>query len=134
MGNKTKFEVYFLGFGLSLVLLSGYPGFAASPNLAHSPLPADAIPGATVKLSPTVWVAKPDGAQSCSADSGLSLDSGAAELRKAKIQVLNARKGNDPKMRTQMCGAPKGSTNSFQIPEKNLADAMALGYQQLKTK
>jgi hypothetical protein len=79
-----------------------------------------------------VWITRPDGAQSCSTSGGQSLDDGAAELRKSKVRVLESRKGNDGKMRAQMCGIPSGSTNSFLIPKEDLARAVAQGYVEAK--
>ena len=79
----------------------------------------------------SVWVGRPDGALSCEPKSGEAIESGAGELRKAKIQVLDSRKGTDGKMHIQVCGAPKGSLNSYLIPRKELPLALSLGFQEI---
>ncbi len=81
----------------------------------------------------TVWITKPDGAQSCAPESGMSLTQGAEELRKAKVTVFDSKKGTDGQMHIQMCGAESGSTNLFLISRENLGVAISLGYQEMKT-
>lgn len=78
----------------------------------------------------SVWITRPDGAQSCSPKSGQSLEDGAADLKKAKVRILDSRKGNDGKMHMQMCGAPSGTTNAYLVPKEDLPQAAALGYVQ----
>lgn len=75
-----------------------------------------------------VWITRPDGAQSCTPKSGQTLEDGAADLRRAKVRVLDSRKGNDGKMHMQMCGAPSGTTNAYLIPKEDLPQAVTLGY------
>jgi hypothetical protein len=79
-----------------------------------------------------VWITRADGAQSCSPKSGQSLETGAADLRNAKVRVLDSHKGEDGKMHAQMCGAPSGSTNAYLIPKDDLPQAIAQGYIQAK--
>lgn len=79
-----------------------------------------------------VWVSRSDGAFSCSADSGQSVDDGSRELKKAGIHVLNSKKSGDGKMHMQMCGAPSGRVNSYLISRTDLTRAAALGYRATK--
>ncbi len=83
------------------------------------------------KKEESVWVTKPDQALSCEPQSGESLTQGSDELKSAKIPILDSQKGSDNKMHIQVCGASKGSMNSYLIPKKNLKDAIALGYQEI---
>jgi hypothetical protein len=121
---------------LGIVLCSVALVCSAQAFSRKAPEPAAAAPAAGASTAAAaeaqVWITRPDGAQSCSAGSGQSLDEGAAELRKSKVRVLDSRKGNDGKMHMQMCGAPAGSTNAFLIPEEDLSRAVALGFVQSK--
>jgi hypothetical protein len=76
-----------------------------------------------------VWISRPDGALSCSAELGQSLSDGEKELKNANIPVIESRKGSDGKMHIQMCGASQGTMNTFLIPKSHLKKAMTLGYQ-----
>ena len=114
MGKKTKLKSYFLFLGLMVALLPLGASFGFSSKKVESP----------------VWVIKDDGAESCLPQSGVSLTVGAEELKGAHVSVLDSRKGSDKKMHIQMCGALKGTTNSFLIPREHLPAAMALGYKE----
>jgi hypothetical protein len=81
----------------------------------------------------TAWIYKPDGGQSCSPQSGESLEDAAQALKKARIPVLDSRKASDGKMHIQMCGAATGSRNAYEIPRERLPHAIALGFQEAKT-
>lgn len=84
----------------------------------------------TLKKEDTVWILRSDGAKSCSPETAQSVEAGAQELLKADIRVLNSMKGDDGKMRMQMCGAPTGTLNSYLIPKDSLPHAVALGFQE----
>jgi hypothetical protein len=79
----------------------------------------------------SVWISRPDGGQSCSPKSGQALDAVAQELKSAGIAVIESRKGNDGKMRAQMCGVATGGFNSYKISKGDLGKAQALGFQKL---
>lgn len=81
-----------------------------------------------------VWVKRSDRGMQCSPGSGQSLDEGAAELRKAGIEVLKAERGHDQKMRIQVCGASTGRENSYLIYRKNLPKAIFLGFKEAPNK
>ena len=113
-----------LSFGVvlcSVVLVCSAHAFSRKSQETASPV-------ASASAAVQVWITRPDGAQSCSAGSGQSLEDGAAELRKSKVRVLESRKGSDGKMHMQMCGAPTGSTNAYLIPNEDLSRAVAQGY------
>jgi hypothetical protein len=76
----------------------------------------------------SVWIVRTDGTQSCSPKSGQSLEEGAADLKRARVRVLESHKGSDGKMHMQMCGAPTGGMNAYLIPRDDLALAMSQGY------
>ncbi|HLE01744.1 MAG TPA: hypothetical protein VJB59_15890 [Bdellovibrionota bacterium] len=75
-----------------------------------------------------VWVVRDDGAKKCSGDSGESLEQGARELTKAKVNVQQSRKGSDGKMHMEMCGAPAGTVNGYLIPKADLPTAIERGF------
>jgi len=76
----------------------------------------------------SVWVVRDDGAKKCSGDSGESLEQGARELTKAKVNVQQSRKGFDGKMHMEMCGAPAGTVNGYLIPKVDLPIAIQHGF------
>lgn len=76
----------------------------------------------------TVWIRRSDGGLSCSPEKAQSLEDAAGELKKARISVLDSRKGHDGKMRIQMCGAPAGTENAYKIHRSDLPRAVALGF------
>lgn len=133
-------------FALALAFALGSMAFSASRNKspeAPPPVPAAAsavAPKAALKdLTPETgsqngkdfaWVARPDGAKQCENTEGQSLDAGLEELKKAKIDVLESKKGDDGMMRIQLCGAPAGKENTYKIRRKDLAKARALGFQE----
>lgn len=82
----------------------------------------------------SVWVAKPDGSQSCSAGSGQTLDVGAEQLKQANIRVLSSHKMSEAKMHMQLCGIPTGVSNVYEISRADLARALALGYREAAAK
>jgi hypothetical protein len=105
---------------------------AFSARKAETPAPGEATSSSdSPKQTDTVWVSRPDGGQSCSPKSGQALDEAATELKGAGIAVFESRKGNDGKMRAQMCGLPTGGLNSYRIAKADLAKAQALGFQKL---
>lgn len=104
--------------------------------LSFSSFAADAAGKKPQPLPDSVWVSRPDGAESCAphdgAKNGQSLDDGAMELRKGKVRILESRKASDGKMHMQMCGAPTGSANQYLIPRSDLPQAVALGFKTKK--
>jgi hypothetical protein len=122
MGKNTGGHFYTYAFLAGFLIL--FSAFAVgSTNKKTQKVP-------TPQAEDSVWVMRPDGAQSCSPEAGLTLAEGAQDLKSARIPVLDSRKGTDGKMHIQMCGAAKGSTNSFLIPKRHLKDAISLGYQE----
>lgn len=73
-----------------------------------------------------VLVAKPDGSQQCEENSGKSLDEMAKEL--GKVEVFRQFKKNDGMMRIQVCGAPTGIHNVYEIDKKDLQKALDIGF------
>jgi hypothetical protein len=121
MGTKIKFK-FLIGIILSSLVLGASMGFALKKTEAVK---------VSVNRSETVWVGKPDGAQSCSPDSGISLAQGVKELENAHITVLESKKGSDGNVHIQMCGAPTGSLNLFLIPRESVRASQAIGFQEI---
>jgi hypothetical protein len=48
------------------------------------------------------------------------------------IKILTQEKKNDGMMRIQMCGAPSGVANVFEIEQKNLKKAIKMGFREWK--
>ncbi len=84
------------------------------------------------QLQERVWVGKPDSAQSCNVNSGISLDKMGNDLNKVGIKYTEHKKLPDSKLHIQMCGADKGTMNIYFIPKDALPQAMALGFTEVK--
>lgn len=78
--------------------------------------------------SETIWITRPDGALSCEVESGQSLEKGALDLQKRGIKILSSKKASDQKMHIQVCGAPQGSSNAYEIPRAQLEEAASIGF------
>ncbi|MEK6580436.1 MAG: hypothetical protein AABZ55_14515 [Bdellovibrionota bacterium] len=115
---------YFLA--ASIFILMGY----SSGAFAFGSKSATTVETQGTQSLDTVWILRSDGGKSCSPETAQSIEAGAQELFKAKIRVLNSIKGDDGKMRMQMCGAPTGALNSYMIPRDALPQAIALGFQE----
>jgi hypothetical protein len=89
------------------------------------------VKSSTSATEVAVWIMRSDNAQSCEPKSGTSLKDDAEELKKAKIPILDSKKGSDGKVHIQMCGADKGTTNSFLIPKDKLPLALTMGYREI---
>jgi hypothetical protein len=115
-----------LFFALSIAVVAQGAGKKSPPSTAQTPEtpPAEA--------SSNVWIFRPDGARSCSPNSGQPLDAGKDELIKAGVHVQDGKKDRDGKMHAQFCGADTGGQNSFLIPRTELGMAEALGFKEKK--
>jgi hypothetical protein len=119
--GSGKSRILTVGSGGAVILAIGFATLAFSSK-HQAPRASDG--------AETVWVQRPDGSQQCSQDHTQSLEQGSKDLQSAKIQVLDSRKGDDGKMRMQMCGAPTGNQNKYEIRRSDLPRALALGFQQ----
>ncbi|MGV8839595.1 MAG: hypothetical protein ACWA6X_04755 [Bauldia sp.] len=76
----------------------------------------------------TVEVYKYDGTLQCGMGQEIPLETMAAELRAARIEVLSSRKGNDGLMHIAVCGASTGDINIYTIRSVSLPTAIDLGF------
>ena len=79
-------------------------------------------------LTQRVFVYKPDGSQQCGMGEKTDLDSMRKELD--KIQVYSAENKHDGMMRIQVCGAPTGYSNVYEINASDLEAAIKLGFKK----
>lgn len=75
-------------------------------------------------------VYKYDGTKQCGEGQEISLEAMSKQLE--NIKVLSMSKKNDGMMRIQVCGAPTGQANVYEIDTENLAKAKKLGFQEWK--
>ena len=75
-----------------------------------------------------VTVYKPDGTLQCNQGKYISLDSMAKEL--LNIKIYSQKNLNDGQMRIQVCGAPTGNANVYEISKENLEEALRKGFLQ----
>lgn len=74
-----------------------------------------------------VKVAKPDGTLQCSQGKKIEIDVMQKDLK--DITVFSSSNMSDGRMRIQMCGAPTGHYNVYEILEGDLEKAKALGFE-----
>jgi len=77
-----------------------------------------------------ILVAKPDGSQQCQENSGISLEKMAKDL--GSLKVHRQFKQNDGLMRIQVCGAPTGMYNVYEIDQTDLTAAQNVGFKVWK--
>lgn len=77
-----------------------------------------------------VFVHKPDGSLQCQNKSGKSLDEMAKDLD--GIIILSKQKKSDGMMRIQVCGAPTGNNNVYEINAADLQRALDVGFKVWK--
>ncbi|MFZ9594678.1 MAG: hypothetical protein ACO3A2_01220 [Bdellovibrionia bacterium] len=107
---------------------------SSTPALSRSSSqrqPTRSVFGSSASSKEAIWVMRSDEGLSCEPDSGLSLDQGALPLKKAQISILSQKKGTDGKMHTQVCGALRGTTNCYLIPQTRLKQALGLGFERM---
>lgn len=79
-------------------------------------------------LSERVKVFKLDGSLQCSRGKKIDISEMQNELK--DIKVYSSFSENDGMMRIQMCGAPTGNGNVFEIDRSNLKKALSLGFKE----
>ena len=86
--------------------------------------------GSTVKkdLTSRVFVYKTDGSLQCGQGSKVDLNVMQREL--GGIQVLSSENKHDGMMRIQVCGAPTGYANVYEIDVKDLEAALKAGFKK----
>jgi|FLYM01.1.fsa_nt_gi hypothetical protein len=77
-----------------------------------------------------ILVAKADGSRQCEEKSGTSLDRMAKDL--GEVKIYRQFKQNDGMMRIQVCGAPTGMYNVYEIEAKDQQAAVNVGFQVWK--
>ncbi len=75
-----------------------------------------------------VRVYKPDGSLQCGMGKRISLDTMEKEL--AGIKVFTRSNRNDGLMRIQVCGAPTGNANVYEIRREDLSKALEKGFKE----
>ena len=77
-----------------------------------------------------VTLERPDGSKQCEPkpDEKALLAGAKKELRRAGVRVIEIRRGQDGRMRAQMCGSPTGFVIRIRIAASDLEKAGALGF------
>jgi hypothetical protein len=84
------------------------------------------------KKSQNVFVYKYDGTRQCGQGQEVTLDAMSRQLREVKI--ISMSKKNDGVMRIQVCGAPTGNANVFEILSQDQSKVLKYGFQIWKFK
>jgi len=79
-------------------------------------------------LTQRVFVYKADGSKQC--DQGKKIDLNAMKKELQKIEVFSAENKHDGMMRIQVCGAPTGYNNVYEINLSDLEAALKLGFKK----
>lgn len=92
------------------------------------PVKKELDPMAKTSIADRVFVHKPDGSLQCNQGKPVS----AADMKKelGDIPVYSSSKRNDGQMRIQVCGAPTGNSNVYEIDRTNLGAALKLGFEE----
>ena len=77
-----------------------------------------------------ILVFKYDGSKQCGEGKEITLDAMSRQLQ--DIKIISMSKKHDGMMRIQVCGAPTGHANVYEISEKDLKKANSQGFQLWK--
>ncbi|WP_413291499.1 hypothetical protein [Bdellovibrio sp. HCB337] len=104
---------------------------ATSVAVATTPAAATASTGGAVKPASKldrVKVYKPDGSLQCGQGKATPLADMQKDLK--NIKVHSSFNKNDGMMRIQVCGAPTGNSNVYEIDRKDLEVALKYGFKE----
>lgn len=103
-----------------------------STNSGASLVPDAAPPQPPTEVAATgsIRVYKYDNSRQCGQGKTIALEEMAKQLK--NIKVLSQEKKNDGMMRIQMCGAPSGVANVYEIDQKDMKKAIKLGFREWK--
>lgn len=79
-------------------------------------------------LTQRVFVFKPDGSLQCG--QGEKIEAASMKKDLGKIEVYSSENKHDGMMRIQVCGAPTGYNNVFEINKSDLEAALKLGFKK----
>ena len=88
----------------------------------------DKISSASKDLSSRVFVYKPDGSKQCESNGKIDLNIMKKEL--GNIVIFSEANKHDGMMRPQVCGAPTGYNNVYEIKLSDLETAAKLGFKK----
>ena len=106
----------------ALVLLAGFVSISLVVGFARKGSSPTEAPGATI------WLGRMDGSKSCDPNSGMRSEQVLAQMKEAGIHVQALARGNDGKVRAQMCGLPTGRLVGVLIREEDRVHAEATGW------
>lgn len=86
------------------------------------------VSSANKDLTQRVFIYKPDGSKQCG--EGEKIDLKAMQKELGQIEVYSAKNLHDGLMRIQMCGAPTGYNNVYEINQSDLDAALKLGFKK----
>lgn len=117
--------------GIVLVMVGCSTGNCRSHQIAKEQAGPEVQPKENKLLpDPTVTervrVFKANGSLQCG--QGKSIDPATMAKELKEIQVYKTTVENDGKLRIQMCGAPTGNVNVFEIDKTNLERALGFGF------
>jgi hypothetical protein len=102
--------------------------------LVNIPPPSQPAPGdsesALEKTKKTIKIYKYDGSRQCGQGTLMGLEAMAKELK--GIAIFSQENKNDGMMRIQMCGAPTGNANIYEINVSDMKKAFKKGFREWK--
>ena len=114
---------------LTLALTACGTGPCRGTASAKAPVTKGAAPvSGPTSSADHVKVYKADGSLQCGQGKAVSLKDMEKDLQ--GIQVFSSANKNDGMMRIQVCGAPTGNSNVYEIDRKDLDKALSLGFKE----
>ena len=121
--------------GLILVSMVAVLSACSSGNCRQKNAPKTPVAGEAVNMDQSsssaqdrVRVYKPDGSLQCGQGKAISLSDMEKDLK--GIKAFSSLNKNDGMMRIQVCGAPTGNCNVFEINRKDLEAAQKKGFKE----
>ena len=130
--------------GSSVTSAVAAPTSNAPAGVSRSDLPSSANTPATARpeaslqqvqrgtSTESVFVFKPDGGLQCGKAAPLSVQAMKSQLQ--DIPVFSSANRPDSRVHIQMCGAPTGMINVYEIPSNYLSEALKRGFKKLEIK
>lgn len=134
LSEKMKQTLIFLGLVAGMIFSAG----CKSGPCLRKDLNKESLAASDAKTTPAeappaprharIKVAKSDGSLQCGKGKQISLTEMSKQL--AGIQIYSEENLNDGMMRIQVCGAPTGQFNVYEISQEDLKKATGLGFKQ----
>jgi hypothetical protein len=101
-----------------------------TPGVANQGGYVSETPSRPMAATPTVMVYKPDGSLQCGMGKPIPVQEMEKQLQ--GIRVISRENRHDGMMHIQVCGAPTGMINVYEIPSSSLSEAESRGFKKFE--